>query len=268
MKYFSNLVLILVLALAIFQQVQLLKLKESIHVVYNRQSLREQKYKLQETDFVRTAKNSVVILRCSDKTIPVKSWVATATKVHPSHIVSVFHSISPLSNNETRTYPVNCTLTQEGAKIGEIRINSEKEARKTQVGSRDIALIPVAFNDRGREIPLLSPIELPRIAVGDVIALISSPAKFHLDAVVSFGVILAKKVKNSLRTEYQTLWEDAVSSDVIAFGGSSGGALIHFDPSPNFVGIHVGTNGANGLYLAYYQLLFDETFFNKFNALP
>lgn len=268
MKYLSNLLLIIVISLAVFQQLQILKLTDSIHVVYNRQSLREQKYKLEETDFVRTAKNSIIMLRCTDRTNPVKIWIATGTKVHPTHIVTVFHSISPLSNGASRTYPISCTLSQEGVKIGDFRVNSEKDARRSQVGERDISLIPVKFNEKGKEIPILSPIELPRIAVGDVIALISSPAKFHLDAVVSFGVILAKKVKNSLKTEYQTLWEDAVSSDVIAFGGSSGGALLHFAGTPQFVGIHVGTNGANGLHLAYYQILFDENFFNKFNALP
>ena len=268
MKYLPNILLILISVFVAYQELRLYQMKGDLQVVYNRQSLRDRKYKLDETDFVRTAKNSVLIVRCVDKTSPAKAWIATATKVHPEHIVTVFHNISRLGNNLPRTYPIACQLTQEGQKMGDFKIESEKDAIKTQVEKRDISIVPVVFNEKGAELPILMPKNLSRIAVGDVIALISSPAKFHLDATVSFGVVLAKKVKHSLKVEFREIWENAISSDVIAFGGSSGGALIHFDPDPYFVGVHVGTNGANGLYLAYYQLLFDKAFFQKFNALP
>lgn len=257
---------ILFAAIISYQEYRLYNLDNQIHIVYNQQKIRDRRNKLEETDFIRTAKNSILILKCTDTTSPNKSWIASAVKSHPTHIVTVFHNISDESNKIKRTYPISCNITQENIKMGDFKIKSDKEAKEYQVGERDIAIIPVNYTKDGEALPNLVP-KRTKVTTGDVVALLSSPAKFHLDATVSFGVVLSNNVKYSMLDDYKTFWNDAISSDIIASAGSSGGALVHFGKEAQFIGIHVGNNQLTGLYLAYYQLLFDDLFFDRFNSL-
>jgi hypothetical protein len=249
-----------------YQEYRIYNLDNQINIVYNQQKIRDRRNKLEETDFIRTAKNSILILKCTDTTTPNKSWIASAVKSHPTHIVTVFHNISDESNKMKRTYPISCNLTQENIKMGEFKIKSDQDAKSYQIGERDIAIIPVIYTKEGDALPNLVP-KKAKVTAGDVVSLLSSPAKFHLDATVSFGVVLSNSIKYSMIEDYKTFWHDAISSDIIASAGSSGGALIHFGKEAQFIGIHVGNNQLTGLYLAYYQLLFDDLFFERFNNL-
>lgn len=264
------LVLTIIAAFITYQEYQIAELRDNVNIVYNQQLLKDRRNKMEETDFVRTAKNSILILRCTDSTTttdPLKNWVGTAVKSHPEYILTVFHNISVKSNGYKRTYPLTCILTQENIKMAEFKIMSQAEAESFQVAKRDIAIIPVTYTKEGQKLPNLVP-EKVKVATGDVVALLSSPAKFNLDAIVTFGVVLANNLKYSMLEEYKILWENAISSDVIASGGSSGGAILYFGREAKFIGLHVGNNRQTGIYLAHYHLTFDEAFFKRFKELP
>lgn len=262
-----TLFIILLISIISYQQWQIIDLQENFQIIYNKQMLRDKRNKLEETDYIRTAKNSILVLKCSDRSSTVKNWLATAIKVHPTHVATVFHNIAKEINQNIQAYPISCNLFQEGKKMGSMKILSEKEMLKYQVGGRDIALVPVEFTNDGIELPNLVP-TIEKISVGDLVSLIASPAKFHLDAPVSFGVILAKNIQYSLMDDFQTLWANAFSSDVFAGAGASGGAIIHLGgEKASFIGVHVGNNGKSGIYLAYYHLAFDQEFMSRYNQL-
>lgn len=266
MLYLKSFIIFFLIGTFVYQEIKINELSDQVNIVYTQQLLKERRNKLEESDFIRTAKNSMIILRCEDTTSPSKAWIASAVKPHPNYIVTVFHNISKESNKIKRTYPISCKLTQENVKMGEFTIKSEKDAQSFQVGLRDIALIPVKFTKEGMKMPILNP-EKIKVSAGDVVALLSSPAKFHLDATVGFGVVLSNSVKYSLQESYKEFWKDAVSSDVFATGGSSGGGIVHLENEGRFIGLHVGNNNKSGIHLALYHLLFDDEFFEVFNKL-
>lgn len=205
---------------------------------------------------------SILSVRCQDsKKKKAYKWQGTASKVGEDRILTADHLVdnSDGANKEKKVLPVKCEIFSKGNLVGSF---DEKKHKKKRIGQKDLVILKVEFNEKGKTIPSLVP-KKEIVEVGQSLILVSHPMDFVNDHIVAFGLVLNKNANKMIedqpsRKEY---WKDAILTDMIAAPGSSGAPLFTLDG--DFIGIHVG--GERGELRTNYQITFDADFILSFN---
>lgn len=189
-------------------------------------------------------RSAIIDIECSTVN---DNWRGTGVKISSTEIITALHVTDTANTN-------SCYFYSEGTLVASGWTHVQASAQVTLNIHRDISKITINQTlSAWHQLPNAVMVINKKPLIGDALILLSYPEDITNDIQFTFGMVTDDDTSDSLGS-YGSTWKNAITSDMAASSGSSGGPI--FNEYGEFIGIHVG-GYSSGLELNY-QLLFES----------